>query len=64
MTMSFAAPHIAYVISAYAISAVVLGGLVAATVVSLRSKRNRLSSLEQEGARRRRRRPTGPDEEK
>lgn len=44
--MSFTAPHVGFVIAAYLLTFVVLGGLIAVTVLSLRSRQRHLQRLE------------------
>ena len=51
--MDFAAPNIGFVIAAYAISALVLIGLAAKTLLSLRARQRELSELERRQAPRR-----------
>jgi heme exporter protein CcmD len=51
--MDFSAPHVGFVIAAYVASAVVLAGLIAATVFRLRKLERRLSDFEARGAARR-----------
>jgi heme exporter protein D len=46
-------PHTAIILSAYAITAIVLGGLVANVVLSERKQRKVLLKLEEQGIRRR-----------
>jgi heme exporter protein D len=46
-------PHTAIILSAYAITAVVLGGLIAHVVLSERKQRKVLLKLEEQGIRRR-----------
>lgn len=53
--MSLAAPHIGFVIAAYAVTIVVLAGLIGAVVGNDRAKARRLADLEARGAPRRRR---------
>ncbi len=56
--MSFDAPHVSFVIAAYAVSAVVLLGLIVTQIIRSRGSDRRLQELEAEGAPRRR----APDE--
>ena len=51
--MSFTASHIGFVIASYAVSAVVMIGLIAAHIMRARQRDRRLSELEREGAPRR-----------
>lgn len=46
-------PHAAIILSAYAITAIVLGGMVAHVVLSERKQRKALVRLEEQGIRRR-----------
>jgi len=45
--------HLGYILAAYFASAIVLLGMVAVVALDLRTARNRLARLEQEGLRRR-----------
>jgi heme exporter protein CcmD len=51
--MDFAAPNIGFVIAAYAVSALVLAGLAAKTLLSLKARQRELSELEKRQAPRR-----------
>jgi heme exporter protein CcmD len=51
--VDFAAPNIGFVIAAYAISALVLIGLAAKTLLSLKARQRELSELERRQAPRR-----------
>ena len=53
--MDFAAPHIGFVVAAYAISAAVIAGMIAAVLTRYRSTARHLAELEAKGAPRRRR---------
>lgn len=50
--MSLAAPHAGYVIAAYLLTAVVLAGLIATIVITLKSRQRHLQQLESRTARR------------
>ena len=51
--MSWSSPHISFVIGSYAISAIVMIGLVAVHLIRARQQDRRLSELEKQGAPRR-----------
>jgi heme exporter protein D len=53
--MDFANPHVGFVVASYAITFVVLGGLIGWVIARGRSLDRRLARLEAEGAPRRRR---------
>jgi heme exporter protein D len=53
--MDFSNPHISFVVASYAITAVVLAGLIGWVIARGRSLDRRLARLEAEGAPRRRR---------
>jgi heme exporter protein D len=53
--MDFSNPHIGFVVASYAITAVVLAGLIGWVIARGRSLDRRLAHLESEGAPRRRR---------
>ncbi len=52
--MDFSAPHMSFVISSYAITIVVLGGLALWVIGRARSVAKRLRQLDEQGAERRR----------
>ncbi len=52
--MDFAARHAGFVIASYAVAFVLVGGLIAATLIRYRAVRRRLEELERLGAPRRR----------
>ncbi|HHI82081.1 MAG TPA: heme exporter protein CcmD [Rhizobiales bacterium] len=59
--MDLSAKHTGFVLASYAISALVLGILIAATIMRERRTRVKLSRLEKTGARRRKRSRTAND---
>ena len=52
--MDFAARHAGFVIASYGVAFVLVGGLIAATLIRYRAVRRRLEELERLGALRRR----------
>lgn len=61
--MSLDAPHVGFVIAAYAITAIVLCALIMSIVASSRSKRRRLTQLEGRDLGRRQSQPFGGSKE-
>ena len=58
--MSFDANHIGFVLGSYAISAIVIAGLIVMHIVRARRHDRRLGELESQGAPRRRPQETSP----
>ncbi len=61
--MSFAAEHIGFVIASYALSAIVIAGLIAGHILRAHQVERRLKRLEDAGAPRRRKATEVPNEQ-